>query len=83
LFKKNADLEIHRINGNKKFTLKPDDHLYSKFDDADYLKALAGTGTNMKRIEEIHNFRVEHSKPKPSPTNNTQQSSIVFEAYGR
>jgi hypothetical protein len=63
--------------------LKPDDQLYSKFDDADYLKALAGTGTNMKRIEEIHNFRVEHSNPKPSPTNNMQQSNIVFKAYGR
>jgi hypothetical protein len=76
-------LEIHRIYGNKKFTLKPDDQLYSKFGDTDYLKALAGTGTNMKRIEDIHNFRVEHSHPKPSPTNNTQQSSIVFKAYGR
>lgn len=83
LYKKNPDLEIHRIYGNKKFTLKPDDQLYSKFDDKDYLKALAGTGTNMKRIEDVHNFRTEHSKPKPSPTDNTQQSSIIFKAYGR
>lgn len=83
LFKKNEDLEIHRISLSKKFTMRPDDKLYLKFADPNYLKALAGSGTNMNRIEMLHQQRMDAEKPKPTPSQFVQQKITVFKANAR
>jgi hypothetical protein len=83
LFKKNDGLDIHRISASKKFTMRPDDKLYSMFKDKDYLKAMAGAGTNMSRIEMLHQQRLEYEKPKPTPTKFIQQEIIVFKPNSR
>jgi len=83
LFKKNDSLDIHRISASKKFTIRPDDKLYSMFADKDYLKAMAGTGTNMSRIEMLYQQRLEYEKPKPTPTKFLQQEIIVFKPNSR
>jgi hypothetical protein len=62
LFKKNDDLDIFRVSGQKKFSMRPNDFLYSKFSDIDYLKAMAGADTNMERIEVLHKQRLEFEK---------------------
>jgi hypothetical protein len=59
LFKKNDDLDIFRVSGQKKFSMLPNDVLYSKFSDIDYLKAMTGADTNMERIEVLHKQRLK------------------------
>jgi hypothetical protein len=83
LFKKNEGLEVHRISVNKKFTIRPDDAIYSKFADKDYLKAMAGAGTNMTRIDMLHQQRLEFEKPKPTPSQFVQQEIVVFKPNSR
>lgn len=83
LFKKNDDLEIHRIPGNKRFTMNHDDKLYEKFGDNDYLKAMEGSGTDMLRIKTMHKIHSEPKTPKLTPSYTEKQKSVIFKPNAR
>jgi len=81
MYKKDPNLQIKRLNVPKKRFSKPKEEDVRLFGKQEYLKALEGTGTDMKKVRAMYDFAFSPRPETPEPTPVEKDNSRPFRSY--